>query len=106
MLWKVICFPVSLSQVAKYYGVTQKHFPFDFESKSCGTDMILKNWKKYTSKKITLILGICDLYAALEAEPSDDNFKSPEEFQRRARMWAKLFKEVHFDEDITPYIHG
>lgn len=42
----------------------------------------------------------------MEAEPSDDNFQSPEEFQRKARKWAKLFKEVHFEEDITPYIHG
>ena len=27
-------------------------------------------------------------------------------FQEQARNWAKFFRVVHFDEDVTPYIHG
>jgi len=27
-------------------------------------------------------------------------------FQEQARNWAKIFRVVHFDEDVTPYIHG
>ncbi|KAL9977207.1 hypothetical protein ACROYT_G014586 [Oculina patagonica] len=50
--------------------------------------------------------GFADLYAALEAEPGDENYKSPEQFQGQVRNWAKFFKAVHFDEDVTPYIHG
>ena len=27
-------------------------------------------------------------------------------FQEQARNWAKFFRVVHFDEDVTPYVHG
>lgn len=50
--------------------------------------------------------GFGELFGALEAEPGKEQYKSPEQFKERARNWAKFCRIVHFDEDVTPYIHG
>ena len=47
-----------------------------------------------------------ELYAALEAEPGEQHYKSPQQFKEQGRNLAKFFRVVHFDEDVTPYIHG
>ena len=50
--------------------------------------------------------GFGELFGALEAEPDEEQYKSPKQFKEQARNWAKFFRIVHFDEDVTPYIHG
>ena len=34
------------------------------------------------------------------------DYIQPESFQQYARSWGKLFMELFFDDDLTPYIHG
>ena len=43
---------------------------------------------------------------ALNAEPGQEEYNAPLQFKDHARKWATFFREVHFDEDVTPYIHG
>ncbi|CAH3154023.1 unnamed protein product, partial [Porites lobata] len=50
--------------------------------------------------------GFDELVTALEAEPGQECYKPPDLFREQARKWAMFFRVVHFDEDITPYIHA
>lgn len=50
--------------------------------------------------------GFSDLVEALDSEPGQESFKTPVQFKDHARKWARFFREVHHDEDVTPYIHA
>ena len=43
---------------------------------------------------------------ALNAEPGQKDYKALLQFKDHARRWATFYREVHFDEDVTPNIHG
>lgn len=45
------------------------------------------------------------LMEALRALPQTENYIGPDEFHRKAKMWATTFRKLTFDEDVTPYIH-
>ena len=34
------------------------------------------------------------------------DYIGPKNFQSHARDWGKLFMELFYDDDLTPYIHG
>lgn len=42
--------------------------------------------------------GFSDLVWALDSEPGQENYKTPEEFKDHARKWARFFRVVHHDE--------
>ena len=44
--------------------------------------------------------------ASLKAKPDEEAYKSPLQFGKDAKLWARQFRKVTFDEDVTPYIHG
>ena len=48
--------------------------------------------------------GFARLVAAMRADTTDS--EKPEAFKHEAREWGKLFVEVTFEEDVTPYIHS
>lgn len=50
--------------------------------------------------------GFSNLVVALDSEPGQEHYKTPEQFKDLARKWARLFRMVHHDEDETPYIHA
>ncbi|XP_067023592.1 uncharacterized protein [Acropora muricata] len=50
--------------------------------------------------------GFSDLVEALDSEPGQENYKTPQQFKDHARMWARFFQVVHYDEDVTSYIHA
>lgn len=43
---------------------------------------------------------------ALQVKQDHPDYIQPESFQRHARDWGKLFMELFYDDDLTPYIHG
>ena len=45
-------------------------------------------------KFISQFQGFGELFAVLEAEPGDDQYKSPEQFKEQARKWAKFFSRT------------
>ena len=46
------------------------------------------------------------LMKAMSAHPSSESYIKPAQFHDDARKWAKQFRDVTFDEDVIPYIHG
>lgn len=43
---------------------------------------------------------------ALQVEEDHPDYIHPNNFQDHARDWGKLFMELFYDDDLTPYIHG
>lgn len=53
-----------------------------------------------------VIQGFKTLNRALQVTQDHPDYIQPESFQQFARSWGKLFMELFFDDDLTPYIHG
>ena len=45
-----------------------------------------------------MVIG--DLVEALDLEPGQENYKTPQQFKDHARKWARFFQVVHHDEVI------
>ena len=43
---------------------------------------------------------------ALQVQENDPEYLKPQSFKTRVREWGKLFLEMFYDDDITPYIHS
>lgn len=43
---------------------------------------------------------------ALQVSQDHPDYLEPPKFKRFVREWGKLFLEMYFDDDITPYIHS
>ena len=43
---------------------------------------------------------------ALQVKQDHPDYLEPENFKTFVRQWGKLFLEMYYDDDITPYIHG
>ena len=43
---------------------------------------------------------------ALQVKESDADYLEPQSFKTYVREWAKLFLQMYYDDDITPYIHS
>ena len=43
---------------------------------------------------------------ALQVKESHPEYLEPERFKSYVRDWGKLFLEMYYDDDITPYIHS
>lgn len=43
---------------------------------------------------------------ALQVKKDHPDYIDPINFQSHARDWGKLFMELFYDDDLTPYIHG
>lgn len=43
---------------------------------------------------------------ALQVEEDHPDYIHPNNFQDHARDWGKLFMELFYDDDLTPYIHA
>ena len=43
---------------------------------------------------------------ALQVKEDHPDYIHPTNFQSHARDWGKLFMELFYDDDLTPYIHG
>lgn len=43
---------------------------------------------------------------ALQVPKNDPDYLQPQSFKKHVREWGKLFLELYYDDDITPYIHS
>ena len=43
---------------------------------------------------------------ALQVQENDPEYLKPQSFETYVREWGKLFLEMFYDDDITPYIHS
>lgn len=43
---------------------------------------------------------------ALQVQENDPDYLQPQSFKKHVREWGKLFLEIYYDDDITPYIHS
>ena len=43
---------------------------------------------------------------ALQVQENDPDYLEPQCFKTYVREWGKLFLEMYYDDDITPYIHS
>lgn len=49
--------------------------------------------------------GFKTLKRALQVKKDHPDYIHPTNFQSHARDWRKLFMELFYDDDLTPYIH-
>lgn len=49
--------------------------------------------------------GFQTLMQALQVQENDPDYLEPQRFKTYVREWGKLFLEMYYDDDITPYIH-
>lgn len=49
--------------------------------------------------------GFQTLMRALQVQENDPDYLEPQCFKTYVREWGKLFLEMYYDDDITPYIH-
>ncbi|XP_058949396.2 uncharacterized protein [Pocillopora verrucosa] len=49
--------------------------------------------------------GFKTLMRALQVQENDPEYLKPQSFKTHVREWGKLFLEMFYDDDITPYIH-
>lgn len=50
--------------------------------------------------------GFKTLMRALQVQENDPEYLKPQSFKTHVREWGKLFLEMFYDDDITPYIHS
>ena len=53
-----------------------------------------------------MLQGFETLMRALQVKESDADYLEPQSFKTSVREWAKLFLQMYYDDDITPYIHS
>ena len=55
---------------------------------------------------IVILQGFRKIMKALHAKEEDVHYLKPGDFKTKGKEWLKLFRLTHFDEDVTPYMHG
>ncbi|KAI8506439.1 hypothetical protein Bbelb_158660 [Branchiostoma belcheri] len=90
--------PSLVRRLTDFLGSDQIPLPNDPEEEDENpillVDNIIQLWKDFE------VLAV-----AMKAKPGGDGHLSHEVFKQQALKWGKFFRQVTFDEHVTPYIH-